>query len=172
MIRQVGKSVVFTLCLVILTLGCGLAAGTIWASIDWMKSFDSSALILPFSKLPGEYTSLDTTYGATPSFATSVQSFVQWHNLSFPGASRFGSGIAFILVPPLLLVWAKERLSQRVLFLPALVGGAIVGSRSMLMLSSTPRFFIFGLVTGAVVTIFFVCRRQRQELPPLPEDIF
>lgn len=153
-----------------LTIRCTVLAlifALVWAFAEGMRTYGISPLLLPFSSLGQFQPRLQTTVNSNP-LIMAFDNFLFFYNCAFPGANRLGSGIGIIAGA----FWTLHRIPHacipRRAYLGA-IGGAVIGFRLMMMVSSSAAIVFGAMLVGAIgLALYMVSADQRPRIPDLP----
>lgn len=156
---------------VAMTVGLGLLMAVVWGALDWMRCFPAPVPVLPdFLQTTSRYVPpAASAAGPLEGLAVAV---MNWYNLTFIGATRFGSGLgglAGAILALALVGSARARYPAVARVVAGLLGGAFIGGRLALMLGSFPRTFLWGTICGAVTGAAMLAASARESIPELPE---
>jgi len=150
-----------------ISLALAIAMAICWGCLEWMRNFPSRVPVLPdFFHTKTDYQAPPVT-AATPLEAMAID-FMNWYNITFIGATRFGSALGIIAGA----IWSCSlvRVYPRAARLCAgLVAGAFIGSRLAQILGPFPRTFIVATICGATLGALSMALPPSR-IPPLPED--
>src|SRR5262249_44014491 len=135
-----------------------------------MRNFPAKVPVLPdFFHVKTDYEPPPVT-AATPLEALAIN-FMNWYNITFIGATRFGAALG--IISGALWSCSLIRSYPRIARLSAgLVGGALVGSRLAQILGPFPRTFIVVTICGAAIgALTLALTPNKDRIPPLPEDL-
>lgn len=150
------------------TAGSAIVMAIAWGALDWMRHFPAPVPVLP------DFFHSRTRYEPPPSGAVTplealATSIINWYNLTFIGATRFGSGLGIIAggIWSLTLVKGFPRVAR---VLAGLIGGALIGGRLALMLGSFPRTFLGSTICGALIgALIMMLVSDQKHIPELPD---
>lgn len=93
---------------------------------------------------------------------------IAWYNAVFPGYARFGSGLG-ILIAAFWTLNEVRSASVVTRLVGGLMCGAVIGGRSALMVSSSPRFVLTGIIIGSIGgAAYLIFSGRPSPFQPLP----
>lgn len=161
------------ICAISVILVASVAAvlmGAVWGVIDWLRNFGSGLNPFPYfdkaqiQAQPYRIHPVGTLLGT-------IDDLINWYNVVFRGATRFGSGIGWIAGAFAAMSPASGKpLACRLT--TGLLAGALIGSRSVMMLGSGAPLFLIGLSLGAILAALYMVNcagpEKFQSLPDEP----
>ena len=139
-----------------------------WGIVFYLQDYGNNITPLPFADKTQVLARPLHTY-LPGTFFGFCESIIDWYNMSFHGATRFGSGLGMIIGPLLSLCMIKNFGSPARAVAGAIAGG-IIGSRSILMITSGVSPFLTGLMLGSIIgTLWQIHRNSHKQVPKLPE---
>lgn len=168
--KSVSKALVIVLAMVLVA---PYVFGQWWALVDWLRNYGSSIQALP---------AMDTqvvpsqVYRHWPagSFCGFWEDAINWYNFTFKSATRFGSGIGLI-GGAIFAIMSCRRLGLAARIAAGAIGGALIGARSILMVTSDVPYFLVGLGLGSALAVVAAIvndpRRMFPDLPPPDEAV-
>lgn len=154
---------------IVLPIVAAIIMGAVWGIVDWLRAYGSGISLFPYfdhSHFQAEPFRRQTA----GSLLGVVEDVINWYNLNFRGATRFGSGLGLIFGAFVAMgLFNGKNLPSRLT--AGAIGGAAIGARSVLMLGSGAPLFLVGLSLGALVGILYMglCA-GKAKIPPLPEQ--
>ena len=153
-----------------ISLALALAGGILWGALEWMRNFPSRVPVLP------DFFHVRTNYEPPPVTATTplealAINFMNWYNITFIGATRFGAALGVIsgALWSCSLLKSYPRVAR---FTAGLLAGALIGSRLAQILGPFPRTFIAVTICGAALGALTVTiTPSKDHIPPLPEEV-
>jgi hypothetical protein len=154
-----------------MTVGLGLIMAVVWGALDWMRYFPAPVPVLPdFLHTKSRY--VPPAASASAPLESLAVAVMNWYNLTFIGATRFGSGLGMLAGA----IWAlavvgstRARYPAAARAVAGLLGGAFIGGRLALMLGSFPRTLLWGTICGALIGAAMLAAGARESIPELPE---
>jgi hypothetical protein len=145
-----GKNIFFCLAaLLLLPVVAAIAIGAVWGVVDWLRAYGSG--ISPFPYFDHSVVQAEPfRRQAAGTLLGGIEDLINWYNLNFRGATRFGSGIGLIAGAFIALGLFKGK-STILRLCAGVLAGSLIGARSVLMLGSGAPLFLVGLLTGAVL---------------------
>jgi hypothetical protein len=144
--------------------------GAVWGVVDWLRNFGSGLNPFPYFD-KAQIQAQPYRIHPAGSLLGSIDDLINWYNVVFRGATRFGSGLGLIAGAFMAMGCASSKAAVCRITTGLLAGG-LIGSRSVLMLGSGAPLFLIGLVLGAVLTALYmwICAgpQKIRELPFIP----
>lgn len=141
----------------------GLLFAVLWGVVDFLQKYNSvqpPPLWLPFT---AKYQQINAGQQMSD-----FDKLVDLYNIMFPGACRFGSGIGMVLGG----FWSVGKVDKKCTAEKLAVGifaGGLLGSRIMLMLTSSAQLFFSAMVVGALLLPYYLFQSKRlYAAPSLP----
>ncbi len=151
----------------VLTAASALTFAVAWGLVDWMRNFGTGLAPLPFL----DHGCLQTdTFRRFPagSFCGVTEDLINWYNVTFCNALRFGSGLGIIGGAFFALSFVRH-LGLTARIIAGFMAGALIGARSIMMVTSDVPFFFAGLCLGGVfVGVYMSLSGDTPRVPPLP----
>jgi hypothetical protein len=154
---------------ILVPVAASIIAGAIWGVVDWLRSYGTG--INPFPYFDANHYQVEPFRREQPgTLLGAIEDLNNWYNLTFRGATRFGSGLGFIFGAFVSIsLFEQKPLYWRLL--SGSIAGAAMGGRSALMLGSGARWSLIGYCLGALVgTLYMAFAAAPAKLKPLPEQ--
>ena len=149
-----------------ISLLSGIVMAFVWDVLEWMRNFGDGLPLLP--QLSEMQLASKPMTSANP-FMSLVESFINWYNVTFLGAARFGLALGLVMGGFYALGTLKQH-GHAAKIASALIIGALIGGRLALLITSNATVFLFGVLAGS---LFFglamgviVSAPQLPALPP------
>ncbi len=167
--RTVGLTIKAVALVLAVSAVLAVVGAIVWGALEWMRNYPASVHVVPdFFHTRTDYEPPPVT-ASTPLEALAMN-IMNWYNMTFLGATRFGSGLGTIAGAfwSLSMVRSYPRLAR---LLAGLVGGAVIGSRLAQILGPFPKTFILATICGAALgALTMALTPDKDRIPPLPED--
>lgn len=154
---------------VAVTVGLAIAGAITWGVLEWMRNYPASVQVVP------DFFHVRTDYEPPPVIASSALDefalkIMNWYNMTFLGATRFGSGLGAIAGGLWSLSMVRS-FPKPARLAAGLVGGALIGSRLAQILGPFPKTFIASIICGGIAGATIMALMPAQDrIPPLPDD--
>lgn len=151
----------------LLTAGSALVFGAVWGLADWLRNFGTGLAPLPYLDQSPVGAEIFRRHEPGTLFGF-AEDFINWYNVTFRSAARFGSGLG-IIGGAFFCLSAVKSYSPVPRFVVGLAAGALIGARAIMMVTSDVPFFFAGGVIGALVTGgYLALAGGALAVPPLP----
>jgi hypothetical protein len=157
--------VIAVLKVLVISLLSAVVMSLVWDVLEWMRNFGEGLPLIPqLSEM--QLASKLTT--CTNPFMSLVESFINWYNVTFLGAARFGSALGLVMGGFYALGTLRQHVPAAKIA-SAVSIGALIGGRLALLITSNATVFLFGVMADALLfgTAVGVIASAPQ-LPPLP----
>lgn len=138
-----------------------LVGGLLFAGIDWLRTYHSSATI-SISRMALEPRAADS------SLLGLIGAFVDWYSTAFYGYSRFGSGLG-TLIGAFWAMGAAKNYEVIARFSVGFIAGFLMGLRTAMFVVSRPSLVLIIAVLGGLMAGAYICLAGRpSRFSPLP----
>lgn len=137
-----------------LPIVAALLMGAVWGVVDWLQSYGTGLSPFPyFDHSPFRAEPFHQRTGDT--LLRSLADIIDWYNLNFRGATRFGSGLGLIAGAFMAMnLFSDKGIVSRTV--AGALAGASIGARSVLMLGSGAPLFLLGFILGSIAGALYM----------------
>jgi hypothetical protein len=163
--KKLSDIVLAVLKVLTISLLSGIVMAFVWDVLEWMRNFGGGLPLLP--QLSEMQLASKPTASAN-SFMSLVESFINWYNVTFLGAARFGLALGLVMGGFYALGTLKQH-GRAAKIASSVSIGALVGGRVALLITSNATVFLFGVMVGSLLfglSMGVIC--SARQLPPLP----
>lgn len=148
------STLLLTSSLLLVPVTLAVLMGALWGLVDWLRNYGTGASALPyFDHLLFQLETFKMHAAGT--IIGCIKEGINFYNLTFCGATRFGSGIGFVAGAFIVMgMFKKERLALRIT--AGAIAGAMIGARSALMFGSGTLVFLVGMSAGFIAGATFM----------------